>query len=581
MAKTIKSKKKAMSVRLKLYLLVLLLATVTFVIAVSNIYFTNVLKGRALDIAESKVNDLNDVSDIIANLEAAQKYYYKYLMYDDSELQKLALSGIQESKGAAMDAFNHMKSNVPKERQNQFQDFVDFCTLGFTGMEDVISLVQSGASKDEIQAKMDEVSATIKEIDGHINGMRNDSRTYIDTSKKELYASFNQINLITIILTVISLIVVLGVFLLIQRMVSSPLKRATNELNLLIKQLETRNVDLNRRLTVGTQDEIGNLTSGINSFIGALQNVITKIVFTSSNLGNAITKINDNVFHADENASNISAFTQQLSSSMDLLTTATESINNGVRDLLDVVNNVVYETEIGNNVVDGIKTRANDIKETTATNRQNITDVLAEKKEVLSRSIKDSRKVDQIGKLTEDILDIASQTNLLALNASIEAARAGEAGKGFAVVADEIRQLADNSRETANNIQIISQQVVEAVESLMRTSDETLSYMGERISEDYSVFEENADAYYQDAEKIKNVIDSVSGNVQNLQATAEEMTESIGNITSSISECSTGVTESANNITTLVESISDIKSETEENTVIIEDLNNEVNMFTA
>ena len=86
--------------------------------------------------------------------------------------------------------------------------------------------------------------------------------------------------------------------------------------------------------------------------------------------------------------------------------------------------------------------------------------------DVLNKAIEDSKSVDQVNNLTNDILNISSQTNLLALNASIEAARAGEAGKGFAVVADEIRQLADSSRETANKIQSINSVVVAAVNNL-------------------------------------------------------------------------------------------------------------------
>ena len=61
----------------------------------------------------------------------------------------------------------------------------------------------------------------------------------------------------------------------------------------------------------------------------------------------------------------------------------------------------------------------------------------------------------KINVLTESILQITEQTNLLSLNATIEAARAGEAGKGFAVVADEIRKVAENSKDTANKIQIV------------------------------------------------------------------------------------------------------------------------------
>lgn len=95
----------------------------------------------------------------------------------------------------------------------------------------------------------------------------------------------------------------------------------------------------------------------------------------------------------------------------------------------------------------------------------------------LSKAIEDTKFVDEINKLLETILDITDQTNLLALNAAIEAARAGEAGKGFAVVAEEVRKLAEESSNTAGQIQKITETVVSSVKELANNSQQLLDFM--------------------------------------------------------------------------------------------------------
>lgn len=85
-----------------------------------------------------------------------------------------------------------------------------------------------------------------------------------------------------------------------------------------------------------------------------------------------------------------------------------------------------------------------------------------------------NESAQQIREATELITDIADQTNLLSLNASIEAARAGENGKGFAVVADEIRNLSEQSRQSAERI-------VEIVTDLLDNSDTSVRTMNEVV----------------------------------------------------------------------------------------------------
>jgi len=142
------------------------------------------------------------------------------------------------------------------------------------------------------------------------------------------------------------------------------------------------------------------------------------------------------------------------------------------------------------------------------------------------------RKLDErsreIGKIVEMITEIADQTNLLSLNASIEAARAGKHGRGFAVVADEVRKLAQQSRESADQIQVlirnIRNDVKQAVESMDRGTRE--------VQEGVSVVKKAGEAFG----KISASVERVSTNIEGVTAVVEELSASTEEVAASADE---------------------------------------------
>ena len=187
--------------------------------------------------------------------------------------------------------------------------------------------------------------------------------------------------------------------------------------------------------------------------------------------------------------------------------------------------------------------------------------------------------ISEMNTIVELINGVTSQTSLLALNASIEAARAGEAGKGFAVVADEIRQLADSSRETANNIQEISGKVIEAVNNLSGNATEMIRFVDEKVALDYDNFVKIIGNYDADSDQASNTFNEFAVKSKDSLGTMNDMNEGINNISIAIEESAKGVTNVAQEISQLVTAISAITVQADENKNLSEDLSDEVAKF--
>lgn len=381
-----------------------------------------------------------------------------------------------------------------------------------------------------------------------------------------------------ILLIVVAIFVIVVQFILVKT-IAKPAKSAKKQLEELSQTIKDGHGELHRRIHIKSNDEIGDLCDGVNDFVGILEEVMNTITTVSGNVNTSIGMINQGIETSNENAGNISAVMEELASSMDMVSSSADQTAQGTADVDNAVADMADAAREGHDFVAEVKERAVEARKGAQSRRQVINENIGRQKEVMSSAIDESRKVKDIESLTEDILSIAAQTNLLALNASIEAARAGEAGKGFAVVADEIRQLADSSKETANNIQGISAGVIAAVERLIDNSSELMEFVGTDIVEDFNKFEKIADSYDNDADKMGEMIDDYGEKAELIKATTAEMSNNVNNIASTVGQCAEGIESAAKDTCTLVNLILDIKGQSDDNTSNMETLSGETKRF--
>ncbi len=388
-------------------------------------------------------------------------------------------------------------------------------------------------------------------------------------------------NLVKAGIIVSAIIIVLGVLIvfILSKQTLKPLVKATTELEAITNGISSGHGDLTLRLEEGRKDEIGRIIHCINEYTQVLQEITLKIKNETVSLTESAQTVMSSIMSSNEQATDTSAIMQQLAASMDSVTQTTDDIQGHINSIYDEINIIAASSEDGLTFSNEMNSRAVDLRDSSSKSQENTQRIISEITSTLRLSIENSKNVTQINDLTNDILSIASQTNLLALNASIEAARAGEAGKGFAVVADEIRQLADNSKTTANNIQEVSSLVNDAVNELVANTDTLLNYMNADIITDYNSMVTTGETYVDDAYHIREIMTRLQEQTDDIKNSISSMTELINNTTTAISESSTGISAAAQNTCNLVDSISNIDSEMQNNQAVTEHLNDEIDKF--
>ena len=570
---------KFRSVRIYLVIPVLILGICSMVsLAMTGVSLRSV-SNVSKNIAQKQINSVSCLDAVKSNVIEMQKEVMSYcLITQDSQRESVVknITGLKNDTESYLKKLNTMLQSDELEKQ------LDTLDGNYRTYEKKVNEILEIASTDAMTA-LEDANRTLGKYGTAVESMAdkmiasNDNIT--KSQVRDFSAKSSQANLVITVAFIIVIVIIIAVVLCIELIVIKPLKKIDRELGVIIDEINQDRGDLTKRININRKDEIGKVATNINVFIEKLQSIMQKITSNSKQLDETVGNVVGKVNTANGSACDISAVMEELSATMEEVAATVKNIDENTAVANTKVDKMTVET---GNVVDysnEMNERAIKLQETAQANKDETTKMVGSIIEELKNAMKESKKVEKISQLTSDILSISSQTNLLALNASIEAARAGEAGKGFAVVADEIRELAESSRNTANNIQEINEMVISAVEGLISSSNKIVDYVDETILPDYDDFVSSGKQYNDDSTHIKNIMDEFTGLSNDMQKTIKSMVDAINGITKAVEESADGVTSAAMSVDSLVADMNDVNKEMDTNQNVSDKLRKETECF--
>ena len=565
------------SIKLWIFIPLILLGVVSIgsnFLAERNVRSVN---NEATTISDNYLAGITELSDIQGSAKDIHRMALSHIVATDAKSMISLVNSISGQEEVLDGQLKSYKKYVEDEKSYQaiLSNYQSFC-------DSIATMIALSANTDNQKAfavANGELKSYADAIYAGIDSQVKTAKASSDAAKKRLAEEYKiafMINIFTIIVSIISIIIAVFV---IQLKIIRPISTAEKELSTIIQDIEERHGDLTKRITIYSKDEIAALGNGINAFIEKLQNIFRMVSESSNKMDHTANKISESVITSNNSVNDLSALTEELAATMTEVGRNASTINENAASVSDEVNAIADKTNDINDYSKRMKAHAENMENTASTNMAVTKEKVSQILDVLNQSIKDSSSIDQIDSLTGQILEIAQQTNLLALNASIEAARAGEVGKGFAVVADEISQLADASRETANNIQKINSVITTAVHNLAEHSNDLVEYLNDSIMHDFESFVEAGVEYKQNATYIENVMNEFAGKTDVLKDTVAEIATSIDTISNAIAEGSEGVTSTAESMQVLASDIDNISKETADNLEIASLLKKETEIF--
>ncbi len=567
------------SVKNKIMIPVLLLAVIAFATSILSIMNADSISKKGDDIANNYLVTIENVGYLSESTQKLTRSAYSYIVAEGDAAKKSVKDNIESLKSEIDGYMKDYEQTLDENEETAYSSYKNYYSQFLTQFGVLEKYVNTNQTVNASKIANNNLVDVCNSLESALDDMTNSEVEATDHAMRQMHALAAFAKTTGGVCFVFAIGALIVAFLISTRKVVNPIVKTNKELKEISALINDNNGDLTKRVNVKSSDEIGQLAQGINQFLDILQNTIGKIVEGSKNLDNMINSVGENVTVSNDNAQDVSSAMEELSATMQEIAATIQTVNDNTESVGKNVVDIADKTGQINNYSQDMRERADSLAKSADENKRTTDEMLGNIVGTLKKAIEDSKSVERVNELTGEILNISSQTNLLALNASIEAARAGEAGKGFAVVADEIRQLADSSRDTANNIQAINEHVTSAVYQLIDNSNKIIKYIEETILADYDSFVQAGAQYNEDACYISETMQEFAEKTEKLKELMKNTVESIEGISSGVEQSANAVTSSAVSTSQLVEQMNSIDKEMSESRNTVGELKAQTDVF--
>lgn len=445
--------------------------------------------------------------------------------------------------------------------QRVSDNMLTFSTTGNTGMARSYYDAQSQSTYDNFTQKLANL------VDYNSEG----SQRVGQNMEREFMQSLMALVAVTVGAVVILLF--LGLSLL--RSIIRPMQTLQTRFD----ELATQGGDLTMTIPVTSNDEIAQVSRSFNTFLGTLREIMIDVDETAKVVLSSSKEVSAEVTRLSHYMEETSGTVEELTAGMEETAASSQEMSASTTEMGSSIDSIVDLSNDSAETATRVETRAHEMREQAVVSKTEAVTIIEKKQFELAEAIKGAQSVEEIRVLTTAILAIADQTNLLALNASIEAARAGEAGRGFAVVASEIRKLAENSRQTVNEIRDVSNTVIDSVERLNTSSADMLTFLNTKVMADYDRLEEAATQYEQDATVFGETAKTFEGNALQLRHMTDNILGVIQEVATTVTEGADGTQSISEKVQLSVERFNDVQAKMSETEKRASELSNRVAQF--